>query len=126
MATEQRDKRRSTKRKTSEAGADAVSVMTPGAFEDAQTRLDVIIATLEEGRVPLAEALELHAEGARLYALCARMLEEADLRVMRLRALLPGSGGEGDQDGEAPDAGASGTTTSTSFYLEALELEDDE
>lgn len=119
MTSEQQGRRRGTGRPRREAAADPTSVMTPGAFEEAQTRLDEIIAALEEGHVPLAEALELHAEGARLYALLVRMLDEADLRVQRLRATLPGLPGAED----AQDAGAN---TEMSFFLEALELEDGE
>lgn len=124
MTSEQQGRRRATGRARRDQAPEAATVMTPGAFEEAQARLDEIIATLEEGRVPLAEALELHAEGARLYALLVQMLEEADLRVLRLRAGLPGAGSAGD--GPAENRGAASPTTTSSFYLEALELEDDE
>lgn len=120
--TSDQQRRRRTSGRPRHADAAAESVMTPGAFEEAQARLDEIIATLEEGHVPLAEALELHAEGGRLYALLVRMLDEAELRVQRLHATLP-DGGADDETVGADGAHAEG---SVSFFLETLELEDGE
>lgn len=122
MATEQEAKRRGAKRGTKQT-AQEPSVMTPGAFEEAEARLDEIIATLEDGHVPLAEALELQAEGARLYALCSHMLDEAVLHVSRLRVAEPTSEDEPLDGHDERDAAA---INGTAYFLETLELGDEE
>lgn len=73
-------------------------------FEDQLDELDAIVAALEEGKLPLEEALALYERGMRLAQACQRRLDDAELRVSRLRAT--GDGGEG------------------AFRLEPVELDD--
>lgn len=53
-------------------------------FETAFDALQQIIAKLESAELPLEEALRLYEEGKRLSALCASILENAQLRVSTL------------------------------------------
>lgn len=55
-------------------------------FEDDVAELDEIVATLEDGKLPLDEALTLYERGVRLALACQRRLDEATLRVSQLRA----------------------------------------
>jgi exodeoxyribonuclease VII small subunit len=58
-------------------------------FETAFNALQKIIAKLESAELPLEEALRLYEEGKRLAALCATILENAQLRVTTLGAEEP-------------------------------------
>jgi exodeoxyribonuclease VII small subunit len=53
-------------------------------FEQSLRRLDEIVKRMEEGNVPLAEALKLFEEGTSLAATCGRLLDEAELKVVEL------------------------------------------
>lgn len=53
-------------------------------FEQSLRRLDEIVRRMEEGNVPLAEALKLFEEGTALSAKCANLLDEAELKVVEL------------------------------------------
>jgi exodeoxyribonuclease VII small subunit len=55
------------------------------AFEEALGRLDETVAALEGGQLPLHEALALFEEGVRLTQRCQELLDNAELRVQRLR-----------------------------------------
>ncbi|HEX9038455.1 MAG TPA: exodeoxyribonuclease VII small subunit [Ktedonobacterales bacterium] len=55
-------------------------------FEEQLDELDALVATLEEGRLPLEEALTLYERGMRLAQACQRRLDDAELRVSALRA----------------------------------------
>lgn len=66
-------------------------------FEEQLDELDSIVATLEEGKLPLDEALALYERGMRLAQACQRRLDEADLRVSALRASAAGAGDDGAQ-----------------------------
>jgi exodeoxyribonuclease VII small subunit len=50
-------------------------------FEDALSKLEKIVAKLEEGDVPLEESLKLFEEGIRLSRLCNQKLDEAEKKV---------------------------------------------
>ncbi len=50
-------------------------------FESALGRLEQIVSSLNNGRAPLAEALELFEEGAGLLAYCSKSLDEAEAKV---------------------------------------------
>lgn len=82
----------------------------PASFEAALGQLDEIVARLDDGRIPLDEALAAYERGVRLVQACQRMLDEADLRVERLRADIPGGNG-------VPDV--------TGYLLEAFDAEDE-
>ena len=53
-------------------------------FEQSLQRLDQIVKRMEEGNVPLAEAMKLFEEGTSLSAHCTKLLDEAELRVVEL------------------------------------------
>lgn len=77
-------------------------------FEEQLDELDTIVSTLEEGKLPLEEALTLYERGMRLAQACQRRLDTAALRVSRLRAASPSeSGAPGDR----------------AFILESIEIE---
>jgi exodeoxyribonuclease VII small subunit len=46
--------------------------------------LEEIVAQLEQGDLPLEQALELHERGQKLAAYCAGQLDQAELRVKKL------------------------------------------
>ncbi len=50
-------------------------------FEECLQRLEVIVAELEKGDVPLDRALELFDEGMKLSGSCRKELEEAEGKV---------------------------------------------
>ena len=50
-------------------------------FEDALKRLEGVVERLEEGEIPLEEALRLFEEGVKLSRLCHQRLDEAEKRV---------------------------------------------
>lgn len=53
-------------------------------FEQSLQRLDEIVRKMEDGKVPLAEALKLFEEGTALTAHCGKLLDEAELKVVEL------------------------------------------
>ncbi len=53
-------------------------------FEQALSKLEGIVKNLGDQGVPLAEALEQFEEGIGHYRRCAKLLEEARLRVEQL------------------------------------------
>ena len=55
-------------------------------FEQQLTRLGDIVRQLERGDAPLADSLKLFEEGAALVASCTKQLDEAEQRVVKLRA----------------------------------------
>ena len=59
-------------------------------FEQVMARLEEIVAQLEAGDHPLAEALSLYEEGAKLMKQCVAKLDKAELKVMTLRLDEPG------------------------------------
>ena len=60
-------------------------------FEASLTRLEEIIKKMERGDVPLDQALALFEEGTGLVRSCSNMLDEAELKVVRL---MKGADGE--------------------------------
>ena len=82
-------------------------------FEASLAQLDEIVAALEDGRLPLDDALALFERGVRLARRCQAQLDDAELRVERLRT----ESGMGDLGGAADAANM--------FTLEVFD-EDDE
>ena len=60
-------------------------------FEASLTRLEEIVKNMERGDVPLDQALALFEEGTGLVRSCSNMLDEAELKVVRL---MKGADGE--------------------------------
>lgn len=54
------------------------------SFEKSIERLDAIVRSLEQGNVPLEQALKLFQEGTSLVKTCDEMLSEAELQVVKL------------------------------------------
>jgi exodeoxyribonuclease VII small subunit len=54
------------------------------SFEQAQAELERIVERLEQGQVPLDEALALWERGEQLYAFCRTKLDGAQGRVEEL------------------------------------------
>ncbi|WP_309380363.1 exodeoxyribonuclease VII small subunit [Cerasicoccus frondis] len=55
------------------------------SFENAMERLEVLIDSLEEGDIPLAELVEKYEEGSNLFQNCNRKLTNAELKIEQLR-----------------------------------------
>jgi len=58
--------------------------MSERKFEDAMKRLEEIVRSLEEGNVPLEDALRVFEEGMGLVKFCSNKLEEAQRKVTLL------------------------------------------
>jgi len=59
---------------------------TPASsYETLYARMQAIVAQLESGDLPLAEAMTLYEEGVSVAAACQRILDEAELRVQVLQ-----------------------------------------
>ncbi len=71
-------------------------------FEKAMERLNAIVAQMEQGNLPLDEALKLFEEGTALVKNCSKQLDEAELKVVRLMKGADGTPQETEfvQDGE--------------------------
>ena len=55
------------------------------SFEDALTRLETIVESMESGDVPLAELLAKLEEGNAWLKTCDARLKEADLKIEQLK-----------------------------------------
>jgi len=53
-------------------------------FEQAFAQLEQVVARLEDGDLPLDDALSLYARGQALAMRCAQLLEQAELRVRQV------------------------------------------
>ncbi len=62
------------------------------SYEVLLQRLQEVVARLETGELPLAEAVALYEEGVGLAARCQHLLDTAELRVQQL--LVSGDGVE--------------------------------
>jgi exodeoxyribonuclease VII small subunit len=63
----------------------------PPSFEDALTRLEAIVESMESGEVPLAELLAKFEEGNALLKTCEARLKEAELKIDQLKKQKDGS-----------------------------------
>lgn len=73
------------KRPTAAAAESGEPGQRARAFEDAYQELDSIVSALEKGDLPLEDALRLHARGQELATLCAKQLDEAELKLQQLQ-----------------------------------------
>ena len=69
-------------------------------FEESAARLEEVVRRLEQGDVPLEEALGLFEEGSKLVKKCSAQLEKAEQKVSRLLAGPDGEVREEPFDGE--------------------------
>lgn len=65
--------------------------MADMTFEQAMTRLEQIVATLESGRCTLDDSLKLFEEGTKLTAYCADQLKTAEQKILKLTAVESGA-----------------------------------
>lgn len=61
------------------------------SFEEAMKELETLVRTLEEGRIPLKEAIQAYERGVRLRKHNEKLLEEARLTI---EEISQGSNGE--------------------------------
>ncbi len=60
-------------------------------FEAAMRRLEEIVRTMERGELPLEQSLQLFEEGTALVRSCGKLLDDAELKIVKL---MKGSDGE--------------------------------
>lgn len=82
------------KRRNKREGEHGAEEATP-PFEAQLEELDGIVTALEDGRLPLEDALSLYERGMRLAKACQDRLDTAELRVRRLRAMAPADDADG-------------------------------
>ena len=54
------------------------------SFEEAFERLETAIVALQDGKIPLNEALQHYQEGVKLAQYCNELLQRAELTVQQL------------------------------------------
>ncbi len=59
-------------------------------FEDAQKRLEEIVAKLEGGQVGLDESIKLYETGEKLKSRCEALLKDAEARIEKIRLSADG------------------------------------
>jgi exodeoxyribonuclease VII small subunit len=69
------------KRGRGNAADDAPNPVPPPSFESALEQLEGSVARLEEGEMPLEEALEIFEAGVKLSRQCQSTLEDAERRI---------------------------------------------
>ena len=74
-------------------------------FEQAMTRLEQIVATLESGRCTLDDSLKLFEEGTKLTSFCAQQIKTAEQKIVKLTAVESGEDGEALSDRQGEDMG---------------------
>lgn len=57
----------------------------PNSFEDNFARLEAVVRQLESGQLTLDRSVELFEEGMSLSKKCSEMLNQAELRISKLR-----------------------------------------
>ena len=67
---------------------------TSKTFEQSITRLDEIVKLMERGSVPLEQALQLFQEGTALVDTCGKLLDKAELEVVKLMKTADGTPAE--------------------------------
>lgn len=72
--------------------------MAEMTFEQAMTRLEQIVTTLEGGRCSLDDSLKLFEEGTKLTAYCSKQIQAAEQKILKLTAVE-----SGDTDGALSD-----------------------
>lgn len=98
--------------RSAEPGAQAREQDADLSFEEALARLEGLVSRLEEGGLPLAEAVEHYERGMGLAAYCGGLLDTAELRIREIdAATLAGDGPAGVYGPDEPfDAGNNGAT----------------
>lgn len=68
-------------------------------FEEALAELERISSLMNEGKLPLKEAVELYETGIKLKNRCSKILEEVELRVNVISATQPETSATINEDG---------------------------
>jgi exodeoxyribonuclease VII small subunit len=55
------------------------------SFEEAMFHLEAIIKRLDEGKIPLKDAIQTFEWGSKLRKVCQKMLDEAVLRIEKVQ-----------------------------------------
>jgi exodeoxyribonuclease VII small subunit len=63
----------------------------PSSFEDALSKLEAIVESMETGNVPLAALLAKFEEGTALLKICEARLKDAELKIEQLKMQKDGS-----------------------------------
>ena len=66
-------------------------INTATSFEQSLRRLEQIVDELEQGEVPLDDALKMYEEGIELSKACVEKLTQAELRIKKLSKDMRGS-----------------------------------
>lgn len=53
-------------------------------YEQALEKLEIIVAKLEQGSIPLEKSLELYEEANKLATYCKKCLDDAEQKIVRL------------------------------------------
>jgi exodeoxyribonuclease VII small subunit len=61
------------------------------SFEAALAQLETIVDAMEQGEVPLAELLAKYEEGSKLLKVCESRLQDAELKIEKLKKQKDGS-----------------------------------
>lgn len=80
---------------------DEKTAQEPASFEAAMTEVEEIVGKMEEGALPLADALSAYQRGAVLLAYCQKALREAQQQVRILEDGMLKDFNEDDEDDEA-------------------------
>ena len=73
-------------------------------FEQLYTRLDERVGKLEQGGLPLEDAIALYEEGMQLARECQERLDAAELKITKLReSFAPIPQRRGNQEEQQPD-----------------------
>jgi exodeoxyribonuclease VII small subunit len=56
------------------------------SYEEALKRLEATVVALQDGQIPLDQALRYYQEGMELAQYCNELLQKAELSVQQLRA----------------------------------------
>jgi exodeoxyribonuclease VII small subunit len=54
------------------------------SYEEAYEKLEAAVAALQDGQMPLEQALQHYEEGMKLAQYCNELLQQAELRVQQL------------------------------------------
>jgi exodeoxyribonuclease VII small subunit len=82
---------------------------SPKTFEAALAELETIVATMEDGRLPLADALAAYRRGAELLQFCQAALKDAEQQVQILERGVLKAFGPGEAGAAAEGSGTSGS-----------------
>ncbi|MCD7821999.1 MAG: exodeoxyribonuclease VII small subunit [Clostridiales bacterium] len=69
-------------------------------FEESMLRLEEIVTRLEKGEATLEESMALFEEGTKLAAACAKQLDSAEQKVLKLTGATDGAPVEQAMKGE--------------------------